>query len=106
MQMELVAGITLWGLGAGWLMAPYLGLPRILARATAGLLVAEFVALLTWSYGSAQCAQRPCSELAETARQAAALDVPLLALAVLVLAVAHGLRSVRADRRGRTPSRF
>lgn len=101
-----MAGITLWGLGAGWLMAPHLGMPRILARALAGLLVAELVALLTWSYGSASCLQRPCSAVSETARQAAALDVPLLGLCVLVLAVLHGLRSVRADRRRRTPTRF
>ena len=104
--MELAAGITLWGLGAGWLMAPHLGIPRILARALAGLLVAELLALLTWSYGSASCLERPCSALAETARQAAALDIPLLALCVLVLAVLHGLRCLRAERRGRTPSRF
>ena len=99
--MELVAAATLWGLWSAFLLFPALGLPRMFMRAAGGLIVLELIALAVWSYGSAGCQGRPCAPLAEAGRTAASQDLPLLAVAVVALSVAWGVRR----RRGRRPAR-
>jgi hypothetical protein len=75
-----------------FLLFPMLGLPAHMHRTAGALLVAEMVAVLVWRFGSEDCVERPCAPLAETARTAAALDVPLLAALLVALAVIHGVR--------------
>lgn len=94
--MEVTAAVTLWICFSGFLIFPVLGAPRLLGRASASLLSAELLALLIWSYGSQGCTQRPCGAVAETARTAAAQDVPGLTAALVVLAVAYGIRVARS----------
>jgi hypothetical protein len=53
------------------------------------LLLAEIVALGMWSYGS------PGDPGSEAGRSAAAIDIPLLGLALVVLAVIFGVRAWR-----------
>jgi hypothetical protein len=93
--MELVAAATLWGLFSAWLLFPVWGVPDMLRKAAAALLTLEFVTVLAWGYGSEGCTARPCGAGAEAARTAAGLDVPILALALLVLTIAHGVRRRR-----------
>ena len=93
--MELTSAATLWGLFSAWLLFPRLGVPRMLLRAVAALIWLELLAVLTWAFGSEDYTSRPCTPLAETGRTAAGLDVPLLSLAVLVLAFAYGVRRTR-----------
>jgi hypothetical protein len=90
--MELVGAMTLWSLGTAWFLFPLLGVPRLFSRAAAGLFAAELACLLLWSYGSETCDARPCSAPAEAARAAASRDLPALAVALIGLAVAWGLR--------------
>jgi len=96
--MEVTVALTLWGLFAGFLIFPLLGLPQLMQRAVATLLAAEFVAFGVWHFGSEGCVQRPCGALAETGRTAASLDIPLLAVALLILALALGMRRHRLGR--------
>lgn len=96
--MEVTVAVTLWGLFSGFLILPLLGLPRLMQRAAGTLLAAELVAFGIWHFGSEGCAERPCAPFAETGRTAAALDVPLLSLALLVFAIILGLRSWRVQR--------
>ena len=96
--MELTAAATLWGLFSAWLVFGHLGAPRMLMRAVAGLGWLELLAVLVWGFGSEGCVRRPCGVAAEAGRTAAALDVPLLSLAVLGMAVAYGLRRARSAR--------
>jgi ABC-type branched-subunit amino acid transport system permease subunit len=97
--MEVVVALTLWGLFAAFLTFPLLGLPEVMQRAVATLLAAEFVAFGIWHFGSEGCVERPCAAFAETGRTAASLDIPALAVLLLVLAVALGLRRHRLGRR-------
>jgi hypothetical protein len=94
-KVALIAGITIWGLFSCFLLFPLLRIPKRLQWGAMALLVAELLALGVWSYGSRSCTQRPCSALAEAGRTAATIDVPLLALALLVLAVLHVRRAMR-----------
>jgi hypothetical protein len=93
--VEIIAAATIWGMFSCFLLFPRLGLPRVLHRTAMTLLVAELVALAMWSYGSEGCLRRPCAPAAEAGRSAAAIDIPLLALALVVLAVMFGVRAWR-----------
>ena len=96
--MEVTVAATLWGLFSAFLILPLLGLPRFLHRAVATLLAAELVTFGIWHFGSQGCAVRPCAAFAEVGRTAAALDIPLLSLVLLVFAIILGLRSWRLHR--------
>ena len=93
--MELIAGGTIWGLFSCFVLFPMLGLPARMRWAAMTLLVVELVALGAWSYGSRNCFERPCGAAGEAGRTAATIDVPLLAVALLVLAVMHVRRAMR-----------
>jgi hypothetical protein len=93
--VEITATATIWIMFSCFLLFPRLGLPAVLHRTAATLLVAELVALAMWSYGSEGCLRRPCAPVAEAGRSAAAIDIPLLALALLVLTVMIGVRAWR-----------
>jgi hypothetical protein len=82
-----------------YLLFQLLGLPASMHRTAMALLVGELVALGVWSYGSEGCDERPCAPVVEAGRTAAAVDIPLLALLLVVVAV---IRGVRAQRRART----
>jgi len=97
--VEVAAAATIWGMFACFLLFPLLGLPARLQRAAMALLVAELVAVLTWGFASDTCFERPCSPVAEAARTAAGVDIPLLALALVTFAVARGLRAHRREQR-------
>ena len=96
--MELTAAATIWAMFSCFLLFPLLGLPRLMRRTAMTLLVAELLALATWSYGSEGCLEHPCSALAETGRSAAALDVPLLSAGLVALAAVHGVFRWRRSR--------
>lgn len=89
--MEIVVA-TLWSMFSCLLLFPLLGMPVYLYRAATTLLTAELVALLVWSFGNDECTERPCAPLAEAGRSVASVDVPLLALLVIVLAIIRGVR--------------
>jgi hypothetical protein len=99
--VELVAAVTLYGLFSAWLLFPRFGVPRMLTAATAMLMWLEFLAVLTWGYASEGCARRPCP-VAEAAATAAAVDLPALSVAVIVLAVAYAVRQRRTGNAVRT----
>jgi hypothetical protein len=83
--VEIAAAATIWGMFACFLLFPHLGLPVVFHRTAMALLVAELLALMMWSYGS------PGAPSAEAGRSAAAIDIPLLSLALVVLAVVYGV---------------
>ena len=89
--MELAAVATIWSMFSCFLLFPRMGLPAVLHQTAMGLLVAELLALMMWSYGS------PGAPAAEAGRSAAAIDIPLLALGLLVVGGIWGLR--RGSRR-------
>jgi hypothetical protein len=91
--VEIIAAATIWGMFSCFLLFPRLGLPSVFHRTAMALLAAELVALAMWSYGSEGCVRRPCAPVAEAGRSAAAIDIPLLALALLVLALMFGVRA-------------
>jgi hypothetical protein len=97
--VELIAGATIWGLFSCFLLFPHLGVPTVLQRAATFLLAAEFVLALAWKYGSEGCLERPCGAGAEAARTAVSLDIPLLSVALVALAVIHGVRVHRRKTR-------
>lgn len=97
--MEVTATLTIWAMFSCFLLFPRLGLPPLMHRTAMALLAAELVALAMWSYGSEGCVERPCSGIAEAGRTAAALDVPLLSAALVLLAVFSGVRRWRRTRR-------
>ena len=92
-RVEIAAAITIWALFASFLIFPLAGLPAALQRTAATLLAGELIALGVWHYGSIGCLARPCAPLAEAGRAAAAVDIPLLALALVALAVMRGVRT-------------
>jgi hypothetical protein len=96
--VEIAAFLTIWGMFSCYLLFHVMGLPVLLPRIAMTLLTAEIIALGIWSYGSEGCHQRPCGDAAETARDAAALDVPLSAGLFVLFATIGGLV---ADRRAR-----
>jgi hypothetical protein len=97
--VEITATATLWVLFSCFLLFPHLGFPALMHRTAGTLLAAELVALMMWSYGSKGCIERPCAAGAELGRTAAALDVPLLALALVALAMIRGMRLMRRRQR-------
>jgi hypothetical protein len=100
--VEVAATATIWSMFSCFLLFPRLGLPAVLHRTAMTLLVAELVALMMWSYGSEECVQRPCAASAEAGRMAAAVDIPLLSLALVAVACISGVRAWRtAHRRAR-----
>jgi hypothetical protein len=96
--VEVVAAVTLWACLAAWFIVPTVNGPALLTRAAMGLLCLELAALLVWSYGSDGCVARPCGAAAETARTAAAVDLPALTGGLVALLLAHGIRVARAGR--------
>jgi hypothetical protein len=90
--VEIAVVATLWSMFSCFLLFQQLGVPIYLRRAATTLMAAEFVAMLVWSFGSEECLERPCAPVAEAGRTAAAIDVPLLALAVIALAIIRGVR--------------
>jgi hypothetical protein len=100
--VEVTAALTIWALFSSFIIFPLAGFPRWWARTAMTLLVGELIALAAWSYGSVDCLERPCAPLAETGRTAAAIDVPLLAVALVALAVVYG-RRLDASARHRRP---
>jgi hypothetical protein len=88
----VAAAITLWTMFSLWLIAPLVGLPPTVARIAIAISSAELLALLAWSYGVEDCDERTCAPLARAAGIAARADVPALAAAFLLLAVAFQLR--------------
>ena len=99
----VAAAVTLWLMFSLWLIAPLLGLPELTARVAITLAAAEFVSLLVWSYGVAECEQPTCAPLAQAAGIAARTDLPVLAAVFLVLAVMQllGVGRPRAASRAR-----
>jgi hypothetical protein len=85
----LAAALTLWMMFSFWLLASVLRLPPVLARIAAILLWAELAALLLWSYGTENCESRTCAPLGQAAGIAARTDIPILAAALTVVAVAR-----------------
>ena len=101
--MELAAAVTVWITFGAWLFLPTVDAPARFSRVALSLCGGEFVAAAIWSYGSEGCVHRPCAPLAETARTAAALDIPVLTGVALVLGWVYAMRRVRAQQA--TPSR-
>jgi hypothetical protein len=101
--MELAAALTVWITFAAWLILPTVQAPARFSRVAICLCGAELLAAAIWSYGSQGCVARPCAPLAETARSAAAFDIPLLTGVAMVLGCAYGLR--RARRQAVSPER-
>ena len=100
--MELVAAATLYGLFSAWMLLPHFGARRMLVTSAAVLMWIDFVAVLAWGYSREDCARGACSGLAEAARAAVAVDLPVLAVTVVALAVADAARRRRS---GRSPDR-
>ena len=96
--MEVIAAATIWAMFSCFLLFPRLGFRAAMHRTAMALLVAELLALAMWSYGSEGCVERPCAPVAEAGRSVAAVDVPLLAAGLVVLAIAHGVRRRRRVR--------
>jgi hypothetical protein len=94
LPMELAAALTVWITFGAWLFLPTVNAPARFSRISLWLCGAELVAGAIWSYGSEGCVERPCAPLAETARTAAALDIPLLTGVAIVLGSAHAMRRV------------
>jgi hypothetical protein len=92
MVVEPIVAATLWIMFSCYLLFPILGVPAQFHLAVTTLLTAEFVTALMWYFGKDGCARRPCAPLAEAGRSAASIDVPLLSVAVIVLAIIHGVR--------------
>ena len=91
----LVAALTLWTMFALFLIAPLARLPDSVGRVAMILCAAELVALLVSSYGVDGCGDPPCTPLAQAAGIAARTDIPVLAAAFLVVAVARLRRATR-----------
>jgi membrane protein implicated in regulation of membrane protease activity len=88
-SVEVIATATIWSMFSCFLLFPRLGLPAVWHRTAMALLIAELLALGAWSYGG------PGAPGAEAGRTAAAIDIPLLAVALIVFAAAYGVRAWR-----------
>ena len=99
--MEVVAAATLYGLFGAWMLFPYFGVRRMLTTSAAALTWIEFVAVIAWGLTREDCAAGSCSPLGEAAGTAVAWDLPALAIAVVVLAVADAVRRHRSPRPAR-----
>jgi hypothetical protein len=87
--VEIAATATIWAMFSCFLLFPRLGLPAVFHRTAMTLLTAELLALMVWSYG--RDAGGPA---VDTASSAAAIDIPLLSVALVVLAVLFGARVI------------
>jgi hypothetical protein len=92
--VELAAAATIWAMFACFLVFPHLGLPVALHRTAMTLLVAELLALMVWSYGG-EAGPGP-----DAARSAAAIDIPLLAVVLVVVSVVIYFRRHEDSRHG------
>ena len=92
----LAALATIWILFSVWMLAPHVGIARKAARLVGWALVAELVLLLVWSYGTDFCVERTCAPVAQAAGVAARVDLPVLAVVLVVAAV----RTTTARRMG------
>jgi hypothetical protein len=91
--MEVAAAFTVWITFGGWLFLGVVEAPRSFGRIALTLCAAELAAAAIWSYGSETCLQRPCAAVPELAREAAALDIPILTVVALVLGIVYAFRS-------------
>ena len=89
--VEIAAAATIWGMFGCFLVFPLLGLPAVFHRTAMTLLVAELLALMVWSYGGES------GPAADAARSAAAIDIPLLALALVIFSVLFGVIYFRGN---------
>jgi len=87
----LLAAATLWLLWTAFLALPLVGAPVFVIRTVAGLLGAQFIALLALGSGGATCRGDACGSFVGIAGAAARHDVPALTAALLALTVLHGL---------------
>jgi hypothetical protein len=94
--MEVTVAFTIWLSFGTWLFLPTVHAPAFFSRVAISLCGAELLAVAIWSFGSQSCATRPCAPLPETARTAAALDIPALTGLGLALAALYALRAARA----------
>ena len=90
------AGATIWMLFSVWLLGPYVGISRRAGQLVGWALVAELVLVLTWSYGTEPCRDSTCAPVARAAGVAARVDLPVLAVVIIVAA----LRTTTAHRMG------
>ena len=100
----VVAAATLWGLVSMSLILPVLHASTALARSAVGLLGAEFVMLLSWSYGSETC-EASCPAGTLLAHTAAFQDIPALTVVLLAAATVEGRRAWRRERGARGSGR-
>ena len=91
--MDVAVTFTVWLSFGAWLFLPTVDAPRAFERVAIALCGAEVLACAIWSFGSQTCSARPCAPLPETARTAAALDIPTLTAVALVLGAIYGLRA-------------
>src|SRR5690349_15163389 len=91
--MEVAAAFTVWITFGGWLFLGVVRAPRVFSRIALTLCGCELAATAIWSYGTQTCLQRPCAAIPEAAREAAALDIPLLTGVALVLGIVYAFRS-------------
>jgi hypothetical protein len=96
--MSLAVVFQVWASFGAWLFMPTVKAPPSFGRAAISLCGLELLATAIWSFGSESCVQRPCGVLPETARTAAALDIPTLTAIGLALAAIYGFRRARAMR--------
>jgi hypothetical protein len=102
--MELAAAFTVWITFGAWLFLPTVNAPARFSRIALSLCGAELLAAAIWSYGSEGCHTRPCAPVAEVARSAAAVDIPVLTGVALVLGWAYAMRHVRLQARAQRAS--
>jgi hypothetical protein len=91
--MEVAAAITVWITFGAWLFLGVVSAPHVFGRIALSLCGAELVTAAIWSYGSESCQSRPCAPIPEAAREAAALDIPVLTAIALVLGIVYAFRS-------------
>jgi hypothetical protein len=91
--VEVAAAITVWISFGAWLFLGVVSAPRVFGRIALTLCAAEMVTAAIWSYGSETCLERPCAAVPEAAREAAALDIPVLTAVALVLGIVYAFRS-------------
>ncbi|WP_028060506.1 hypothetical protein [Candidatus Solirubrobacter pratensis] len=95
-RMEVAAAFTVWLTFGAWLFLPTVDAPAVFSRIAISLCGAELLAVAIWSFGTEQCATRPCAPVPEAARMAAALDIPGLTGFAFLLAAICALRAARA----------
>jgi hypothetical protein len=100
----VAAAATLWVLFSFWIIAPLVDMPPRLGTTAMVLLCAELGTLLLWSFGVEGCDDRTCAPVAQAAGIAARTDLPLLAAAFVVFALAS-LRRTAPVSPGRTDRR-